>query len=185
MNVELNVYLCPWTVKTLWCFRPSGDRPPRGRGGGRGGRGGRGRGMGRGEGFDSRGKRDFDRHSGTDKSYVKMIWWWMYVIGIIILVCCFSNQKAEEKRGGSGSNNWGSVKDEIRWDMTPFIKVCTGRTTSISDYKLCNLLFCDLTDISSYSVRLNRPLLLRRSPKEKRVLRLAPKTSKIHIIFLL
>uniref|UniRef100_A0A3B5LR55 Hyaluronan/mRNA-binding protein domain-containing protein n=1 Tax=Xiphophorus couchianus TaxID=32473 RepID=A0A3B5LR55_9TELE len=34
-------------------IRPSGDRPPRGRGGGRGGRGGRGRGMGRGEGFDS------------------------------------------------------------------------------------------------------------------------------------
>lgn len=47
--------------------RPSGDRPPRGRGGGRGGRGGRGRGMGRGDGFDSRGKRDFDRHSGNDK----------------------------------------------------------------------------------------------------------------------
>lgn len=60
----------------MWIFfkrlsvstRPSGDRPPRGRGGGRGGRGGRGRGMGRGEGFDSRGKRDFDRHSGSDKS---------------------------------------------------------------------------------------------------------------------
>lgn len=48
--------------------RPLGDRPPRGRGGGRGGRGGRGRGMGRGDGFDSRGKRDFDRHSGNDKS---------------------------------------------------------------------------------------------------------------------
>lgn len=71
--------------------KPSGDRPPRGRGGGRGGRGGRGRGMGRGDGFDSRGKRDFDRHSGNDKS----------------------NQKSDEKRGGSGSNNWGSVKDEI------------------------------------------------------------------------
>lgn len=71
--------------------KPSGDRPPRGRGGGRGGRGGRGRGMGRGDGFDSRGKRDFDRHSGNDKS----------------------NQKSEEKRGGSGSNNWGTVKDEV------------------------------------------------------------------------
>lgn len=71
--------------------KPSGDRPPRGRGGGRGGRGGRGRGMGRGEGFDSRGKRDFDRHSGSDKS----------------------NQKSEDKRGGTGLNNWGSVKDEI------------------------------------------------------------------------
>ncbi|CAF96339.1 unnamed protein product [Tetraodon nigroviridis] len=73
--------------------KPSGDRPPRGRGGGgRGGRGIRGRGMGRGEGFDSRGKRDFDRHSGSDKS----------------------NQKNEEKRGGSGSNNWGTVKEEVR-----------------------------------------------------------------------
>ncbi|XP_045907419.1 plasminogen activator inhibitor 1 RNA-binding protein-like isoform X2 [Micropterus dolomieu] len=71
--------------------KPSGDRPPRGRGGSRGGRGGgRGRGMGRGDGFDSRGKRDFDRHSGNDKS----------------------NQKIEEKRSGSGSNNWGNVKDE-------------------------------------------------------------------------
>ncbi|XP_061654551.1 SERPINE1 mRNA-binding protein 1-like isoform X1 [Phyllopteryx taeniolatus] len=71
--------------------RPSGDRPPRGRGGGgRGGRGGRGRGTGRGDGFDSRGKRDFDRHSGTDKS----------------------NQKSEEKRSGSGSHNWGNVKEE-------------------------------------------------------------------------
>lgn len=27
---------------------------------------------------------------------------------------CSSNQKNEEKRGGSGSNNWGSVKDEVR-----------------------------------------------------------------------
>ncbi|XP_012716463.2 plasminogen activator inhibitor 1 RNA-binding protein isoform X1 [Fundulus heteroclitus] len=70
--------------------KPSGDRPPRGRGGGRGGRGGRGRGMGRGEGFDSRGKRDFDRHSTSDKSL-----------------------KGEEKRGGSGSHNWGNVKDEV------------------------------------------------------------------------
>lgn len=25
-----------------------------------------------------------------------------------------SNQKNEEKRGGSGSNNWGSAKDEVR-----------------------------------------------------------------------
>ncbi|XP_024129192.1 plasminogen activator inhibitor 1 RNA-binding protein isoform X3 [Oryzias melastigma] len=71
--------------------KPSSDRPPRGRGGGRGGRGGRGRGMGRGEGFDSRGKRDFDRHSANDKS----------------------NPKSEEKRGGGGSHNWGNVKDEV------------------------------------------------------------------------
>jgi len=70
--------------------KPVGDRPMRGRGGGRGGRGGRGRGMGRSDGFDSRGKREFDRHSGSDKSL-----------------------KGEEKRGGSGSHNWGTVKDDL------------------------------------------------------------------------
>ncbi|TRY77619.1 hypothetical protein DNTS_005774 [Danionella cerebrum] len=68
-----------------------GDRPFRGRGGGRGGRGGRGRGVGRTDGFDSRGKREFDRHSGSDRSSLK----------------------AEEKRGGGGSHNWGTVKDEL------------------------------------------------------------------------
>ncbi|XP_051561817.1 plasminogen activator inhibitor 1 RNA-binding protein-like isoform X2 [Myxocyprinus asiaticus] len=66
------------------------DRPFRGRGGPRGGRGGRGRGVGRNDGFDSRGKREFDRHSGSDRSL-----------------------KAEEKRGGSGSHNWGTVKDDL------------------------------------------------------------------------
>ncbi|XP_056277071.1 plasminogen activator inhibitor 1 RNA-binding protein isoform X2 [Pseudoliparis swirei] len=71
--------------------KPPGDRPPRGRGGGRGGRGGRGRGMGRGEGFDSRGKRDFDRHNGNDRS----------------------SQKTEEKRSGGGAHNWGNVKEEV------------------------------------------------------------------------
>lgn len=72
--------------------KPAGDRPMRGRGGARGGaRGGRGRGMGRGDGFDSRGKREFDRHSGSDRSSLK----------------------GEEKRGGSGSHNWGTVKDEL------------------------------------------------------------------------
>ncbi|XP_053485988.1 plasminogen activator inhibitor 1 RNA-binding protein isoform X1 [Ictalurus furcatus] len=70
--------------------KPVGDRPPRGRGGGRGGRGGRGRGIGRTDGFDSRGKRDFDRHSGNDRS----------------------SQKGEEKRGGAGSHNWGNTKEE-------------------------------------------------------------------------
>uniref|UniRef100_A0A3Q3KF97 Hyaluronan/mRNA-binding protein domain-containing protein n=1 Tax=Monopterus albus TaxID=43700 RepID=A0A3Q3KF97_MONAL len=73
--------------------KPIGDKPMRGRGGGggRGGRGGRGRGMGRSDGFDSRGKREFDRHSGSDRSSLK----------------------GEEKRGGSGSHNWGTVKDEL------------------------------------------------------------------------
>ncbi|XP_006634919.1 SERPINE1 mRNA-binding protein 1 isoform X6 [Lepisosteus oculatus] len=71
--------------------KSAGERPLRGRGGGRGGRGGRGRGMGRSDGFDSRGKREFDRHSGSDRSSLK----------------------PEEKRGGSGSHNWGTVKDEL------------------------------------------------------------------------
>ncbi|KAF7665248.1 hypothetical protein LDENG_00149540 [Lucifuga dentata] len=71
--------------------KPVGDRPMRGRGGARGARGGRGRGMGRSDGFDSRGKREFDRHSGSDRSSLK----------------------GEEKRGGSGSHNWGTVKDEL------------------------------------------------------------------------
>ncbi|XP_061680871.1 SERPINE1 mRNA-binding protein 1-like isoform X2 [Syngnathoides biaculeatus] len=72
--------------------KPVGDRPMRGRGGGgRGFRGGRGRGIGRSDGFDSRGKREFDRHSGSDRSGLK----------------------GEEKRGGSGSHNWGTVKDEL------------------------------------------------------------------------
>ncbi|XP_077306636.1 SERPINE1 mRNA-binding protein 1 isoform X2 [Lithobates pipiens] len=72
--------------------RPIGERPPRGRGGPGGrGRGGRGRGIGRGDGFDSRGKREFDRHSGSDRA----------------------GPKHEDKRGGSGSHNWGNVKDEM------------------------------------------------------------------------
>ncbi|XP_075037973.1 SERPINE1 mRNA-binding protein 1 isoform X3 [Mixophyes fleayi] len=78
--------------------RPIIDRPIRGRGGpgGRGGRGGRGRGLGRGDGFDSRGKREFDRHSGSDR-----------------VSSHFSGPKHEDKRGGSGSHNWGTVKDEL------------------------------------------------------------------------
>ncbi|KAM5148334.1 SERPINE1 mRNA-binding protein 1 isoform 1-T1 [Mantella aurantiaca] len=76
--------------------RPVGERPPRGRGGPGGrGRGGRGRGLGRGDGFDSRGKREFDRHSGSDRA------------------SSFSGPKHEDKRGGSGSHNWGTVKDEL------------------------------------------------------------------------
>ncbi|KAG9465047.1 hypothetical protein GDO78_019021 [Eleutherodactylus coqui] len=76
--------------------RPLGERPPRGRGG-LGGRGrGRGRGIGRGDGFDSRGKREFDRHSGSDRASSH-----------------FSGTKHEDKRGGSGSHNWGTVKDEL------------------------------------------------------------------------
>ena len=70
----------------------------RGRGGLGRGRG-RGRGMGRGDGFDSRGKREFDRHSGSDRSSVSHLH--------------FSGLKHEDKRGGSGLHNWGTVKDEL------------------------------------------------------------------------
>lgn len=63
-----------------------GDRPPRGRGGR--GRGGRGRG-----GRDFRGKREFDRHSGSDKS---------------------SSFKPQDKRDGGGTHNWGSFKDDVK-----------------------------------------------------------------------
>merc|ERR1712127_639028 len=65
---------------------PRGDR-----GGARGARGApRGRG-------DNRGKRDFDRQSGSDKSGVKPV----------------------EKREGSGPHNCGSVQDEIEGQMEP------------------------------------------------------------------
>uniref|UniRef100_S4RXR4 SERPINE1 mRNA binding protein 1b n=1 Tax=Petromyzon marinus TaxID=7757 RepID=S4RXR4_PETMA len=68
------------------------DRPPRGRGNFRGFRG-RGRGIGRNpDGFDGRGKREFERHSGSDKTP--------------------SGLKPEDKRGGSGSHNWGNAKDD-------------------------------------------------------------------------
>lgn len=77
--------------------RPIIDRPIRGRGGLGRGRGGRGRGMGRGDGFDARGKREFDRHSGSDRSSFSH----------------YSGLKHEDKRGGSGSHNWGTVKDEL------------------------------------------------------------------------
>ncbi|MBN3325242.1 HABP4 protein, partial [Atractosteus spatula] len=66
------------------------DRGMRGRGGrGRGGRGGTFfRSF---DGFDQRGKREFERHSGSDRAGIR----------------------PEEKRGGGGPRNWGSVKDEM------------------------------------------------------------------------
>ncbi|XP_077089079.1 intracellular hyaluronan-binding protein 4 isoform X2 [Siphateles boraxobius] len=67
------------------------DRPVRGRGTGRG-RGARGQGYTRSnDGFDQRGKREFERHSGSDRTSVR----------------------SEEKRSGSGSRNWGSVRDQM------------------------------------------------------------------------
>ncbi|XP_074425411.1 intracellular hyaluronan-binding protein 4 isoform X3 [Larus michahellis] len=65
----------------------------RGRGGGRGGIRGRGRGGGINRsfaGFDQRGKREFERQSGSDK------------IGV----------KADDKKGGGGAHNWGTIKDD-------------------------------------------------------------------------
>ncbi|XP_063151293.1 intracellular hyaluronan-binding protein 4 [Candoia aspera] len=70
------------------------ERPVRSRGGGRGGIQGRGRGGGMNRsfnGFDQRGKREFDRQSGSDKTGVR----------------------AEDKRGGSGPRNWGAAKDDL------------------------------------------------------------------------
>ncbi|XP_019410413.1 PREDICTED: intracellular hyaluronan-binding protein 4 isoform X3 [Crocodylus porosus] len=70
------------------------ERPMRGRGGGRGGMRSRGRGGGINrsfDGFDQRGKREFERQSGSDKTGIR----------------------AEDKRGGSGTRNWGTVKDDL------------------------------------------------------------------------
>ncbi|XP_057216167.1 intracellular hyaluronan-binding protein 4 isoform X1 [Triplophysa rosa] len=67
------------------------DRAGRGRGNGRG-RGARGPGYPRSnDGFDQRGKREFERHSGSDRTSVR----------------------SDEKRGGSGSRNWGSMRDHM------------------------------------------------------------------------
>lgn len=71
-------------------FRERGDRPESGRGRGRGERGGRGRGRGgRGGGFGS--KREFERHSGSDKTGIKPV----------------------DKREGGGAHNWGTMKDDM------------------------------------------------------------------------
>ncbi|XP_026868217.2 intracellular hyaluronan-binding protein 4 isoform X1 [Electrophorus electricus] len=66
------------------------DRAGRGRssGRGRGARGGYPRST---DGFDPRGKREFERHSGSDRASVR----------------------PEEKRGGSGPRNWGSMRDHV------------------------------------------------------------------------
>ncbi|XP_041754358.1 intracellular hyaluronan-binding protein 4 isoform X2 [Coregonus clupeaformis] len=66
-----------------------GERAGRGRGGGRG-RGMRGNFRST-DGFDQRGKREFERHSGSDRTGVR----------------------PEEKRGGSGPRNWGSMRDHM------------------------------------------------------------------------
>jgi len=69
-----------------------GNRFNRGGGGGAGGPGGE-RGTGRPPrgGFDNRGKRVYDRQSGSDKSGVKAV----------------------DKRDGHGAHNWGDASDEI------------------------------------------------------------------------
>lgn len=71
------------------------ERSMRGRGGVRGGMRGRGRGGGYVKtwdgGVDQRGKREFERHSGSDRTGIR----------------------AEDKKGGSGAHNWGTVKDDL------------------------------------------------------------------------
>lgn len=71
------------------------DRDPearRGRGGFRGrGRGGRGRG-GFFNNFEGRPRREFDRHSGSEKT----------------------GHRSVEKRDGAGSNNWGDIKSDLK-----------------------------------------------------------------------
>ncbi|XP_053909638.1 intracellular hyaluronan-binding protein 4 [Cuculus canorus] len=79
-------------------FRPieklDPEKPVRDRGGRRGGMRGRGRGGGittSFNGFDQRGKWEFERHSGNDKL----------------------RMKGDDKKGGSGARNWGTVKDDV------------------------------------------------------------------------
>ncbi|XP_050769667.1 intracellular hyaluronan-binding protein 4 isoform X1 [Gymnogyps californianus] len=78
-------------------FRPierlDRERRIRGRGGVRGGMRGRGRGGGINrsfDGFDQRGKREFERQSGNDKM----------------------GMKADDKKGEGGARDWGTVKDD-------------------------------------------------------------------------
>ncbi|XP_030323909.1 intracellular hyaluronan-binding protein 4 [Calypte anna] len=73
--------------------RLGGEKPIRGRGGGRGGMRGRGRSAGVNRsfnGFDQRGKQEFERQSGN----VKM------------------GMATDGKKGGGGARNWGAVKDD-------------------------------------------------------------------------
>lgn len=80
-----------------------GERRPRGGsrggpgGGGNsaGGRGNRGGPRGPRTGFDNRGKREFDRQSGSDKTHG------------------YSGVKPIDKKDGAGSHNWGTHNDEI------------------------------------------------------------------------
>ncbi|XP_067124180.1 SERPINE1 mRNA-binding protein 1-like [Centruroides vittatus] len=81
-------------------FRRGRGRGGRGRGRGRGGGGGGGGGGSSGGGFgnyDNRGKREFDRQSGSDKSGVKFV----------------------DKRDGAGAHNWGVAKDEMEVQWNP------------------------------------------------------------------
>uniref|UniRef100_A0A8B9JGC6 Zgc:103482 n=1 Tax=Astyanax mexicanus TaxID=7994 RepID=A0A8B9JGC6_ASTMX len=89
------------------------DRAYRGRGGGRG-RGARGGVYSRSaDGFDPRGKREFERHSGSDRA----------------------NVRPEEKRGGSGPRNWGSMRDHVNAvaDVTPDVTEEVGEGEEAAD----------------------------------------------------
>ncbi|XP_043279764.1 plasminogen activator inhibitor 1 RNA-binding protein-like isoform X2 [Venturia canescens] len=93
-------------------FRGSGEPrgefgERRGRGGIRGVGGGRGRGGSRGGrgGFDNRGKREFDRQSGSDKTGQPRHG--------------YSGVKPVDKKDGAGSHNWGTHNDEIEESLNP------------------------------------------------------------------
>ncbi|XP_023703470.1 plasminogen activator inhibitor 1 RNA-binding protein isoform X2 [Cryptotermes secundus] len=76
--------------------RPDSDVRQRGRGSGRGlGRGGRSS-RGSGRGYDNRGKREYDRQSGSDKTRPN-----------------YSGVKPVDKREGGGAHNWGNHRDDI------------------------------------------------------------------------
>lgn len=76
--------------------RSESDVRQRGRGSGRGlGRVGRGS-RGTGRGYDNRGKREFDRQSGSDKTRPN-----------------YSGVKPVDKREGGGAHNWGNHRDDI------------------------------------------------------------------------
>ncbi|XP_014222838.1 plasminogen activator inhibitor 1 RNA-binding protein-like isoform X1 [Trichogramma pretiosum] len=76
----------------------SNDRRGGGRGRGGPGRGGRGGFRGGRGGFDNRGKREFDRQSGNDKTLPRN---------------GYSGVKSIDKKDGAGSHNWGSHTEEI------------------------------------------------------------------------
>ncbi|MBZ3883727.1 Intracellular hyaluronan-binding protein 4 [Sciurus carolinensis] len=87
------------------------DRPPRGRGGPRGGMRGRGRGSSGSRAvdtFDPRGKRDFERYAGNDKTALR----------------------TEDSTGGGGVRTWGSGRDTSDAELTAPMEETTAMQES-------------------------------------------------------